>query len=478
MSQLSSGGRKSRAKSNKIDYKQILCFLAIFTIICVIVTVVCIFNAKNSKKKTDNLGASNSNSKTDIEKIVLDKKYFTNGIETKEVKSKEGNVVERYDGETEDIYEYEISYEQISGLKNTNIQDKINRDIENEVKKLKNLLEENPQFERIAISAYISANFSDVLSVAIDYSLIKSADLMLNEEGDYKIGFSGLNYRLDTGEKIKFNDLFFETSNIKKIINNSAYEAYAWQYAMDGETDFEMDLDNTNYGNIENQVFKILAEYNKNPDINFYFTPKSIYVIIKDFRFEIDMKKYKEDIAIYNIYVSNGLLYLDDELQKAFYAFTDAYLTESYEIENIKGTNFYYEIMSYSHDEVNIEVREKVQEKVNEQLQYYYEIAEANPDKGYMVSVIYFYDTDPDSEQKYYQYDGYVTTMDIDYFNKNKELVIANARREESRGELWSYDFSMSDENIEFFEEFMAQTDDFNVEPEIRVETKADRDAI
>lgn len=477
MSQLSSGGRKNRIKSDKISYKQIICFLGVFAIICVITTVICIFITINSKKNKANLDISNSKLETNIEKIVLNKKYSTNGIETKEVKYKEGNVVERFDGEAEDIYEYEISYEQISGLKNQNIQDKINKDVENAVKDLKVLLDENPQFERIAISAYISANFSDVLSVAIDYSLIKTADLMLNEEGDYKIGFSGLNYRLDTGEKIQFNNLFFETSNIKKIINNSAYEAYAWEYAMSGESDFDMNLDDINYGNIENQVFKILAEYNKNPDINFYFTPKSIYAMVKDFRFEINMEKYKEDIDIYNAYVSNDL-YLDNDLKKEFYAFTDAYLTECYEIENIKGTNFYYEIMCYSNQEVNIDVRQKVQEKVNEQLQHYYEIAEANTDKGYMISVIYFYDTDPDSEQKYYQYDGYVTTMDIDYFNKNKDQIIAKARREDGRGELWSYDFSMFDENVEFFEEFMAQTDDFNTEPEIRIETKADRDAM
>ena len=476
MSQLSSGGRKNRAKNDKVNYKQIIYFLVAFAIICIIVTAICIFYTINGKKSENNVNESELNTDVNIEKISLDKKYFTNGIENKNVKYKEGDVVERFDGDVEDIYEYEISYEQISGLKNNDIQNKINKEIENEVKDLKILLEQNPKFERISISAYISASFSDVLSVAIDYSLIKAADLMLDEEADYKTGSVGLNYRLDTGEKLQFNDLFFNTSNIKQILNNSAYEAYAWQYAMDGETDFNMNLDNTNYGNIENKVFKILAEYNKNPDLDFYFTPKSIFAIIKDFKFEIDMKKYYEDISIYRAFIADNL-YTDNSLKKEFYAFTDSYLTQSYEIENVKGTNFYYEIMCYSHDEVNVEVREKVQEKIDEHLQHYYEIAESNPDKGYMISVIYFYDTDPNSEQKYYQYDGYVTTMSLDYFNKNREKVIANARREE-RSELWSYDFSEVDKNIEFFEQFMAHAEDYNLEPEIRIETKADRGAI
>ena len=290
MSQLSSGGRKNRAQNDKVNYKQIIYFLGAFAIICIIVTAICIFYTINGKKSENNVNESELNTDVNIEKISLDKKYFTNGIENKNVKYKEGDVVERFDGDVEDIYEYEISYEQISGLKNNDIQNKINKEIENEVKDLKILLEQNPKFERISISAYISASFSDVLSVAIDYSLIKAADLMLDEEADYKTGSVGLNYRLDTGEKLQFNDLFFNTSNIKQILNNSAYEAYAWQYAMDGETDFNMNLDNTNYGNIENKVFKILAEYNKNPDLDFYFTPKSIFAIIKDFKFEIDTK--------------------------------------------------------------------------------------------------------------------------------------------------------------------------------------------
>ena len=129
MSQLSSGGRKNRAQNDKVNYKQIIYFLGAFAIICIIVTAICIFYTINGKKSENNVNESELNTDVNIEKISLDKKYFTNGIENKNVKYKEGDVVERFDGDVEDIYEYEISYEQISGLKNNDIQNKINKEM-------------------------------------------------------------------------------------------------------------------------------------------------------------------------------------------------------------------------------------------------------------------------------------------------------------------------------------------------------------
>lgn len=472
MSQLSSGGRKTRIKTKKAN--KTLLFLVIFAILCVLITIICIFITLNSDKNTQAGLIDNTIHKVNpenIKRLALGDKAWTNGIETEQIERTEGGYANDYLFSTDPIYKYEFNFEKISGLKDKTIEEKINKDIEEQTYALKSKLDENPECERIVISSFVTASFSDILSVSLNYSAI-------DMDGEYSLyESSGLNYRLDTGEKLKFEDLFTETTSIKQILSQSLYEAFAWQHAYSNEVDMTNNFNKTDYGYIENQTFKALAEYNKNPDIDFYFYTNTIYGIIRDFTFTIDMSKFSDDIAIYTRYIADNNLYENSSLQKEFYAFTDGYLAESFEIESDKGNNFYYEVLTYSGSKVEKEstVKTKVQEKVNEKLEYYYEIAKQNPSRAYMLSIMYYYDDSEEREDKYYQYNGCVTELDLDYFRKHKSEIIAKSRMQIG-GDISYIDFSNFDDNIEFYEEFSAYVEDYMQEEiDEQITTKEER---
>ncbi len=454
MSQLSSGGRKTRAKTKKLD--KTIVFLISFAIFAILVTVICITITINSKKTGDESlleALSHKGSSETADRIALGDRIWTNGLETKTVEYSEGDVVSNYIFSTENLpHKYEINYEQISGLKNKEVENAINKEIEEKVNSLKDKLVEGSEYDRIAINSYISGSFSDVLSVEFAYSLI---DL----DGEYNSYQStGLNYRLDTGEKLKFNDLFRKDTSIKTILSQALYEAFAWNHAYSEQDEFSSNFDKTDYGYIENQTFKAVAEYNKNPDIDFYFTPSAIFAIIRDFQFSINMKDCASELAIFTKYRAEKL-YESSSLQKEFYACTDGYIADSVEVEGLKSDNFYYEILAYPNGDENVEVKAKVEEKINQKLNHYFEISKQNPDKAYMVSIMYYYDGSSDNEKHYYNYNGYVSELDLDYFRKHKDEIVAKARTMPAV-EVNSYDFSQVDEEVEYYEAFSAYTQD------------------
>ena len=177
MSQLSSGGRKTRIKTKKIN--KTLWFLVIFAILCVIATIICIFTTLNSRKNGEtSLLESLTNKVESAEKMSLGDKAWTNGLEIENIELKEEPIIDpnMIIMESEPDYKYEINYEKISGLRNKEIQDKINNEIEEYVKKIKTKLDEHSECDQIYITASVVGNFSDVLSVNIYYSLLDNED--------------------------------------------------------------------------------------------------------------------------------------------------------------------------------------------------------------------------------------------------------------------------------------------------------------
>lgn len=149
MSQLSSGKstRKTRNKK-KSSIWQTVCFLLIFTVFCLIITIGAIVGTLSIKN------SESSKIIDETERIALYSKYSTNGISTKDIKDHDGEIKFVFE-QGDPIYEYEINYQEISGLKNTDLQNKINQDIKDEVINFKSKLKENPDYDRIAISSYV-----------------------------------------------------------------------------------------------------------------------------------------------------------------------------------------------------------------------------------------------------------------------------------------------------------------------------------
>ena len=67
-----------------------------------------------------------------------------------------------------------------------------------------------------------------------------------------------------------------------------------------------------------------MYKYNKNPDIEFYFTPSKIFIpYSKTITIPIEMADFYEYIALYTKYKSSSNLYEDDAKQKEFFVFAN-----------------------------------------------------------------------------------------------------------------------------------------------------------
>lgn len=494
MSQLNSENNINKTKSTA---KKTFFMLLIFAVICAGVTTVLIYNSLNLRKQNELSNADVQNSapketakktkskKSNVEKLKLTDRYNTNGITQENKKISLGDVVYEYEDNIE--RKLEITYVQIDGLKNTTIQDKINKEIENTALSYRNDAElADPSIHSIYVYATVTANFSDVLSVNVN----KSVSRVISVEGDYekyeyKDEYTGLNYNLATGEKIEFKDFFTDDAPIKNIISQAVYEDLAREklYNSDG---MDLYMDEIDYSDIEAKSFKVLSKFEKNQNPKFYFYPNSITFTIDDENYLIKAENFYEYVAIYSRFKSSNNLYKDESIVNSDnYVFTDADMSDRIYETKRKTDNFYYEIFSYDQlNQKDEEKSEKYLEKEKELLDVIYDKinsyaikANENKDRGYIFSVMYsVLDSDiyDENNELTCNYTGYLCSMSKDYYNNNLEELIAKERRS-THIDLSSADYSYIDsENVEFEEEIYRYFDSTSDDGE-HITTKEDR---
>ena len=138
---------------------------------------------------------------------------------------------------------------------NTDIQKDINTEIKERIKKIldSNNFKKNSD-STANVTTSLEANFSDVLSIKIN---VKFSE---NFTKSY-----GLNYRLDTGERLKIGDLFVYNAPKKNIITESAYKSFAMKYYTDEG------ISNEFYTNIEGEVLSFLIDYDADKITEIFF---------------------------------------------------------------------------------------------------------------------------------------------------------------------------------------------------------------
>lgn len=267
-------------------------FLIVFSIFLLIVTIIAIVFKNNNKVNTGSqiiiegsqkaseydLSDSNEKKTNNNDKLTMDSTYSNNGL-------------------TFDIVEEDnpikITSVQVAGLKDSNVQDSINKQIKERINKVlnSNYFKSNSD-ENAYVTTSVESNFSDVLSIKI-YVQFKS---------DFSKCY-GLNFRLDNGERIKFDDMFTSDAPIKNILTASAYKSYALgYYTAEG-------ISNEFYANIEDDLINFLQDYYDENFSEYSFTPLTIDIYKDGKTVTIDMTKYYKYIAIYTDFVSNTNLY-------------------------------------------------------------------------------------------------------------------------------------------------------------------------
>ena len=370
---------------------KVILFILFFTIICVGITFSCILYKLNNKEELENSTlneVSNSiveeNNIPKIEKIVDTVK----GIESFADTYKENDL------EIKNIpIEMNYTYVQISGLKNKTIENEINEEIKEkayslfeEYKKVKN------KYENAFFGCSVTANFSDTLSVEISYGY--DEETTDGRAGRREDGLC-LNYRLDTGEKIEFKDLFIDSANIKSILSQSVYKNLVERYA-----EFELDspvesgyISKEKSAILEDEVFRIMAEFKTLGVSKYNFTAKRIYGTIGDTNFAISMPDFYQSIAIYNRFKTNTSLYeLSTQDRELFVFMGDHYGTESIlkdYADNVFVDIFWYAPDGEEADKYNAQVEQIILE-FKEELAGFVKTDEENSNKGYFYCGYFF----------------------------------------------------------------------------------------
>ncbi len=208
-------------------------------------------NNLNNTTTTNNYAVSSTNENYDAYPVKIESVVF----------KKAGNFYNNNDKIKGDkVY---VEYKQISGLKDSQKQEKINEMLKDFSVKMydKNYLSDK-ECLFVDITTKLSVNFN-----TLSYVVVKQGQDIDGKPLDEEI--KSLNIRLDTLEEIKFEKLFVDNANIKNIYSNY----------------------------VSGQVN------------TFYFDPENIYVYTKDLKEEkISMAKNYSNIAIYKRFGSPASL--------------------------------------------------------------------------------------------------------------------------------------------------------------------------
>lgn len=280
------------SNKNKSSYSGIIIFLIIFALVSLGVTY---YIASNDSKASLNQNTPNNiisgdealNDVDDFGIKSYSDYYFINNLEITNLTYTEGDYVnERGWG----YYPVEIQYIEIHGLKNKEIENKINSEIKEFTTKL-GKEELNEWSNRKYVTCSINANISNILSVSFWNHNYKSV---------------ALNYDLTTGNQIKFEDVFTTDANIKEILQESLYAeqsiyepydeiAFEWMYRfMKGDYHFIID----------NEYISVCSNETGYSNI-------------------ISLAKYYKDIAVFNRYRTSESIFEDENVKEIEYGFNE-----------------------------------------------------------------------------------------------------------------------------------------------------------
>lgn len=382
---------------------------------------------------------------SNIKRSELTDKYYMNNIEIDEKTKGYGNIIDsiEYSNDTkEDVYKISIYYTQINGLKDADLQKKINKEIRETAENL--VLDEeitDSKINRMIVrveSADIGS--SNLLSVTVN----KSIDYV-DEKYDYKY-YPSLNYKLDTGEKVEFEELFTEDANVKNIVSNTLYKNFAFDYGLDMDMG-SGDLDEVDYGKIENDVYNSMNKFYSNEKV-FWFSQEYITFVVDDTFASIKTADYSDYINMNNIVNPKTSLYVNGNKEKKNYVFGTPYM-ESLEyfgkVSNdtfLSVFNFYKingELMENDYDNTYQEYTDNLVNNLDNIKNAIKSDTKKESGKGYVYNISAFHENYYDGNQNSIgmAFTGEKVEVDLDDFEENAETVYALSSRGLSGGEYY-----------------------------------------
>lgn len=375
-----------------------------------------------------------------IKRVSLSDTFKINNLEIKEE-------IEEYGEDIGDNRKkVTINYIQISGLKNKTTEDKINRKIKEDCENFV-LPEEmnNDEIQEITIFAWNVGNFSNTLST------ILSKNIYYKDQSLDKCFFDAINLKLDTGEEISFEDLFTPDVSFKNVITQAAYNSMSKKINQEhfnqeeeilGEYGEDYEIKEPDYAEVENLVFKIVKEFEKNKERKFYFTKSSIFLFTSLGDLEIPMLDIYEYINIFNLVTPENSLFEAGDLTAETFVFGEDYskgMEFDGKISNyIYLTVYNYEKHSYENGfetEVprSLKIYEENLENIKNCLINYENTLDNNKGAFYNINACY------NNEENNIIFYCEKIEVEKSNFEKNIQTIYQDATRNVVEGELMFY---------------------------------------
>ena len=413
-------------------------FVAVFSIICITVTTLLVLYKKIDITETTDIPIEEQTTikEKDFPGIDLNGTYDENNLKIEEVIATKEKVESRYI--------------KISGLKNKEIENKINKEIEEVALNFyKEKIKDLNEVVNVSIDTYCIANFANTLSIRTYYFASKS-----DGSEDFYQETKNLSYNLVTGEKIILDDLFTSDAPVENILRKSAYYSIV-QYNVEDSLTGEFVV--REYGDIEDEVAEFINLYKKGNITEFAYTPRYIYIRYKNFDISIDMKEYYEYIAIYNRFTTSESIYESNDIgYKNMYTLSSRYRDVHYYENYQKEDNYYIEISIDWYDDDNKKtdftkklVSDKIQ-SIEAEIKKVKQEASKNKNNFYILNYYIYVSTIEDWQTKevytHYSESGNTYEMTVHDFEENIEpQVVEYWRNAFEGGEVPSYIYDFSE---------------------------------
>lgn len=238
------------------------------------------------------------------------------------------------------------SYYQISGLKNAEVQNHINKRLSEIAVKYSNydIFYENNTlnaFNLVSFYIYAHKNKEEVRS--------------------------GITFDLNTGNELKFQDVFIKNVNIKPLLSNAIYTRLVTlrgDYTYWRVEDRVEDRASKQKFDYDGEVLKILKKVDFNATDNFFVSPSSISFIVGDDYFNVEAERDIKYFGYYDAYASSEPLFNNDDGLKNI-PLTNTYSNSlSYNVfdETETGTYTFEIINYYSWIENDLQLNQKLSE--------------------------------------------------------------------------------------------------------------------
>lgn len=278
--------------------KKVLKVLIVLLLIALIGAEVYLYFFKENKEEAPNKAEKKEKVET---KYLADlyTGYTTNGLTFKD--QKEGN---------------KVYYKTISGLKDKELENKINQMIESKVEELKNSISSKND-----LVADITANFENSISMAFCSNEIDDYSIEESTCGMYNSPIDTLNIDLTTGNEVTINDVVNTKSALREQLTKTGYESLMKSIGIvcGGGPCTNPDPD---YSTVEEDLLSLITKYNQD-DFIFYYSPEKLFIKFKDVNIktareceagEKNCKRYKrKDLG--DIYVNQSVYLSEYELR-------------------------------------------------------------------------------------------------------------------------------------------------------------------